>query len=359
MAVQLDQLILSSLSFGSDVSSGGWTTQDEYPRVLGDVNGDGRADVVGFGGDGAYVSLGQADGTFAGASLGISAFGSSEAAGGWVSENQYPRVLSDVNSDGRADIVAFASDGVYVSLGQTDGTFSGSTLGLASFGASASAGGWTSYTEFPRQLSDVNGDGQVDIVGFAGDGVYVSLGQGNGTFAAATFGLAAFGTSAGAGGWTDQDQYPRELADANGDGRADIVAFAGDGVYVALGQANGTFATPSFALASFGSSVSAGGWTSDNQYPRELADMNGDGRADIVGFADAGVYVALSQVDGSYGAPTFALSSFGASANAGGWTSYNEYPRELADVNGDGLPDIVGFGSNGTYFSQNQGDIII
>ena len=44
----------------------------------------------------------------------------------------------------------------------------------------------------------------------------------------------------------------------------------------------------------------AGGWRVD-QHPRFLADTNGNGRADIVGFGNAGVYVSRSQPDGSFG----------------------------------------------------------
>ncbi|MEH2417584.1 hypothetical protein [Nostoc sp.] len=36
-----------------------------------------------------------------------------------------------------------------------------------------------------------------------------------------------------------------------------------------------------------------GAWTSFNQYPRQLGDINGDGRNDIVGFGNSDVYAAL------------------------------------------------------------------
>ena len=32
-----------------------------------------------------------------------------------------------------------------------------------------------------------------------------------------------------------------------------------------------------------------------------MADTTGDGRADIVGFGDAGVYVSRAQADGTFG----------------------------------------------------------
>ena len=88
----------------------------------------------------------------------------------------------------------------------------------------------------------MNGDGMADIVGFGSAGVYVSLATGNGHFAAPTFELAAF--APGAGGWSSDDLYKRELADVNGDGRADIVGFASAGVMSHWPPATGTLQRP-------------------------------------------------------------------------------------------------------------------
>jgi hypothetical protein len=79
------------------------------------------------------------------------------------------------------------------------------------------------------------------------------------------------------------------------------------------------FQDASFKLAAFGVSAGAGAWTDDDAYPRRLADVNGDGRADIIGFGDGGVYVALANLAGSFESPVFAVSGFGVSA--GGWSS--------------------------------------
>jgi hypothetical protein len=46
-------LILASSSFGTD---NGWTSQNTYPRELAEINGDGRADIVAFGSNGVYVA---------------------------------------------------------------------------------------------------------------------------------------------------------------------------------------------------------------------------------------------------------------------------------------------------------------
>jgi hypothetical protein len=140
----------------------------------------------------------------------------------------------------------------------------------------------------------VNGDGRADIVGFGGNGVFVALADANGDghFQDAILAINSFGTSDAGGGWTSQTLFPRELADVNGDHRADIVAFGGNGIYIATGNANGTFNPATLDLQGFGSSDAAGGWSSQDQYPRLLADLTGDQIPDIVAFGASGVYAS-------------------------------------------------------------------
>ncbi|MBV9583406.1 MAG: VCBS repeat-containing protein [Alphaproteobacteria bacterium] len=93
-------------------------------------------------------------------------------------------------------------------------------------------------------------------------------------------------------GWTSQDAFPRLLADINNDGKADIVGFGSSGVFDALATGGGGFGSPQADLQNFGTDPSAGGWSSQDLFPRALGDVTGDGRADIVGFASNGVVVA-------------------------------------------------------------------
>ncbi|WP_458098530.1 SdrD B-like domain-containing protein [Roseomonas sp. WA12] len=345
---------LKLAAFGQADVAGGWLSNDGYPRELADVNGDGRADIVGFASTGVFVSFAISDGSFGAPTLRLGAFGGDPSAGGWSSKDAYPRQLADVNGDGRADIVGFASTGVFVSLSTSNGSFEAPQLELAAFGGDPSAGGWSSQDAYPRQLADVNGDSRADIVGFASTGVFVSLATSNGSFEAPQLKLAAFGGDPSAGGWSSEDAYPRQLADVNGDGRADIVGFASTGVFVSLSTSNGSFEAPQLKLAAFGGDPSAGGWSSEDAYPRQLADVNGDGRADIVGFASTGVFVSFAASDGSFGAPTLKLGAFGGDPSAGGWSSEDAYPRQLADVNGDGRAEIIGFASTGVFVSYSD-----
>jgi type VI protein secretion system component Hcp len=267
----------------------------------------------------------------------------------------------DADGDNVYELVVSATDGlgalrtqtlaIEVTDQRTEHLVGSPRFELAAF--TPGTGGWISDDLYKRELADVNGDQMADIVGFASSGVVVSLATGNGHFAAPTFELAAF--TPGTGGWISDDLYKRELADVNGDGMEDIVGFASAGVFVSRATGSGHFAAPTFELAAF--TPGTGGWISDDLYKRELADVNGDGMEDIVGFASAGVYVSRATGNGHFAAPTFELAAF--TPGTGGWISDDLYRRELADVNGDERADIVGFASNGVYVSQADDFLMI
>jgi len=348
---------LSYAGFGYAPEAGGWADNTIYPRGVADIDGDGRADLIGFGSAGLFAALSNGDGTFGETFLAYNGFGASDAAGGWANDNLYPRTLADVNGDGLQDLIGFGSAGVSIALGQAPASgqavaFGPATLAYAGFGASDAAGGWTSADTYPRTVADVNGDGRGDLVGFGGAGVYVALGQSDGSFGATQLALNGFGASDAGGGWSSDDRFPRVLADVNNDGRADIVGFAANGTYVALGQSDGSFGSMMLGIAGFGYADVGGGWSTADRYPRTLGDVNGDGVADIIGFGGDGTYVALGRGDGTFGDTTRMVDSFGQSDAGGGWSSNDRFPRFVADIDGDGLSDLVGFGGAGAYVAR-------
>lgn len=209
-----------------------------------------------------------------------------------------------------------------------------------------------------RKLADVNGDGRADIVGFGWDGTYVSLAktkdQITDDLPVFHWPIKALPDAFCSSGEWKEDTYPRELADINGDGRADIVGFGSPGVSVALatGDPKRPFDKERFVLKSFGYDYSAGGWLV-GKHPRMLDDVNGDGKADIVGFASDGVLVALAKDnddhDHPFNEPERWIYAYGYQST--GWR-VNKHPRMLADVNGDKKADIVGFGDFGVHVTQ-------
>ena len=297
-------------------SAGGWRVE-RHPRFLADITGDRRADIVGFGDAGVYVALSNGDGNFDGIRRVVDNFAYS--AGGWRVE-RHPRFLADITGDRRADVVGFGDAGVYVALSNGDGNFDGIRRVIDNF--AYSAGGWR-VERHPRFLADITGDGRADVVGFGDAGVFVALSNGDGSFQPVRRVIDNFAYSAG--GWR-VERHPRFLADITGDGRADVVGFGDAGVFVALSNGDGSFQPVRRVIDNF--AYSAGGWRVE-RHPRFLADITGDGRADIVGFGDAGVFVALSNGDGSFQPVRRVIDNFAYSA--GGWR-VERHPRFLADI---------------------------
>ncbi len=258
--------------------------------MLADVNGDGKADIVGFGETQVYVSLSNGNGTFQTAVASSPGFTKSWS---WANNNDFPRMLADINGDGKADIVGFGETQVYISLSNGNGTFQAATASSPGFTKSWS---WANNNDFPRMLADINGDGKADIVGFHESLVYISLGNGNGTFQTAT--ASSPGFTKKNGGWINNNDFPRMLADVNGDGKADIVGFGESQVFVSLGHGNGTFqAAVASSPAGGGFTKNNGGWTNNNDFSRMLADVNGDRKADIVAFGGSQVFTSFGGIN--------------------------------------------------------------
>ncbi len=120
-------------------------------------------------------------------------------------------------------------------------------------------------------------------------------------------------------------------ADFNGDGRADVLTAQNDAVSLLLNTT-----TPGAATASFAAPQSIAG-IGANYGARivRVADLNGDGRPDLlVAFSGGQVRVLLN-----ISAPGAATPSFAAPVQVG----ESDLPAgaDIADLNGDGRPDIV------------------
>ncbi|MCP9944066.1 FG-GAP-like repeat-containing protein [Streptomyces somaliensis] len=358
-APSFSDMLLVLKRFGSDQEAGGWKNDGTHrspwgqptwwagsgARFLADTTGAGGADVVGLKpAKGVVTSSGGGDGTFEDEERVLHPpVPSPSPADLWT--------LVDTTGDGRPDVVVLAADGVRVSSRDEAGAFTpaGGKLVLKAFGHGRQAGGWLA-DEHPRFLADTTGDGRLDIVGCHDDGLWVSLQTEDGTFAPLGDepALKAFGHGPQAGGWL-ADEHPRFLADTTGDGRLDIVGCHDDGLWVSLQTEDGTFTEPLYVLDDFGVEQ---GWSSVEEHPRFLLATTGGGAVDIVGFGPQGVVVSRGRGDGTFEPSKLVLNDFGL---AQGWTG-GKHLRLLADMTGDGQPDVVGFGDEGVWVSHNRGD---
>ena len=152
----------------------------------------------------------------------------------------------------------------------------------------------------PRFAADLTGNRCADIVGFGARRRMGRPQQRRRHFRSRP--TWSWPGSAAIRGWSVEN-HPRLLADLTGDGRADIVGFGDAGVWTALNHGDGTFEPMRFVVADLGYDQ---GWRVD-QHPRYVTDLTGDGQADIVGFGDAGVWVALGNGDGTFRSPKLVL----------------------------------------------------
>ena len=312
----------------------GWRV-DMHPRLVGDVNGDGKDDLVGIGYSSVFVAIANTTGTgFYSPRIWSNAFNYNE---GWRVD-MHPRLLGDVNGDGKDDLVGIGYAGVFVALANSAGTgFNSPSIWSDAFNYNE---GWR-VNMHPRLLGDVNGDGKADLVGIGYAGVFVALANSAGNeFNSPSIWSDAFNYNEG---WR-VNMHPRLLGDVNGDGKADLVGFGYHGIFVALANSAGDgFDSPTIWTTTM--TYSNAGWMVD-QHPRVLGDVNGDGKADLVGFGYDGVFVALANSAGN----SFSYSSMWTTAfnYDEGWMA-GLHPRMVGDINGDGKDDLIGFGYAGVF----------
>ena len=311
--------------------------------AIADVNGDGRPDIVVANECGADrttcqsgsvgVLLGNGDGTFKPAV----AYGS----GGYFDTSV---AVADVNGDGRLDLLVSnncadincSSDAVVgVLLGNGDGSFQTAVI----YGSGGRFAEWVA-------VADVNGDGGPDLLMANDNSVGVLLGNGDGTFRPAV--------AYQSGG----EHNSLAVADVNGDGKPDLlvadycapgITCSGGGpgaVDALLGNGPGTFRP----AATYSSGA-------DDANSVAVADVNGDGKpdllvinqcADLINCASGTISVLLGNGNGTFqSAVTY---------DSGGYLADS---ITVADVNGDGRPDLVVANFSVNFYQPTPGVVTV
>ncbi len=245
-------------------------------------------------------------------------------------------VLADFTSDGRADLAALNGGSQTVSLraGKGDGTFGPAATFRTPQNCAAGA----------LLTGDFNGDGNRDLLGVClfGPEIFVLPGHGDGTFGApivtqlpqeaiAGNAISSLVGGALAGNFTGSGKLDLLLLMA-----PDYTTVKNNALYLLSGRGDGTFNVPQkVVLGSIG-------------FPVGLAtgDFNRDGIADL-----AVLNVTQTSTNTAGQAQYSESVAIEAGAGHGSYSLVTSYPWsggtynvQIADVNGDGIPDLVSDG---------------
>ncbi len=263
--------------------------------------------------------------------------------------------VADFDEDGNLDVVtstdavttdpetgAITSDTIDLIVGLGDGNGAFTALAPLTVNLDGDFGGDTFTRFITAAVGDLNNDSNLDIVlggassqFAAAGGVAVLFGGGDGTFAEPLL-LPLFSTN------NRFQPVMIALGDASGDGLADILAGMPESDTIALYQTvvienlgNGTFNAP--LLGPAGSSATIQVLAAA---PRMAADVNGDGILDLIRLANRGVDSSATTLETALG---FGDGTFAEYANASTVSMPPGFGTDLVvgDVNNDGFTDAL------------------
>ncbi|MEZ4369581.1 MAG: FG-GAP-like repeat-containing protein [Polyangiaceae bacterium] len=293
---------------------------------VGDVSGDGRADVCLRLPEGVRCWQGTDSG------LGDAILGPELSdAKGWGKTQYFSAVrLADIDGDGRADLCARGKDGL--ACYPSRGTSFGDARILT---ALSDAAGFDDVNRYGTlRLGDVDGDGKSDVCAREAQGMACWLATDSGFVER----IAGPGWSDEAG-WSDWHNWSTiRLADVNGDGRSDLCAREDETLRCYLFDGTG------FSERLDGPALPSPLWDTRTALASiRMADLDGDGKSDVCVRSEQGLECWLATDTG------FDRRVLGpALAETDGWALPQNYRTlRLGDINGDNRADICGRSRDG------------
>lgn len=261
--------------------------------------------------------------------------------------------MADINNDQRDDMCSRSAFGVLCALNTANG-YSAPTYWSTFYSDLA---GWSAdQYGTTLLLGDLNADGKADVCMRGPTGIQCGLSTGSG-FATPTLWSAEFSD---ANGWNVESYYSSiRLGDIDGDLKADICGRKAGGIWCATSNGSTGFISPRPWIQS--DFTDAVGWLPlEYSTTIQLGDIDGDGDADLCGRGSAAIICSRSNRT-TFDPPTSWTLNFGPFSNKAGWaTASSEYRSiKLADIDGDGDADICGRNNTGVVCADSNHNAFI
>jgi len=291
---------------------------------IGDLDGDGKADLAVASFDNSSVSVFRNTG-----SVGSISYAAKQDF--TTGTNPLSVSIGDLDGDGKADLAVANFDNISVSVFRN-------TSSAGNISHVAKQDFTTGTSPYSVSIGDLDGDGKADLAVANRGSATVSVFRNTGSAGSISYAAKVDFT-------TGTQPQSVSIGDLDGDGKADLAVANFSSNTVSVFRNTGSAGTISYAAKQDFT-------TGTNPYSVSIGDLDGDGKADLAVVNFNSSTVSVFRNTGSAGTISYA-------AKQDFTTGTNPYSVSIGDLDGDGKADLVVANQNSNTVSVFRNTVLL